>query len=103
MKLWLDDQLRDESTPDRWTPSGYVGVQTAREAIRWLKTGGVTFIDFDHDLGERQATGYIVAKFIEKHSYLGTLDPPEWRIHSANPVGAANIQRAMERAHGFRL
>lgn len=101
MKLWLDDQIEDPSTPDRHPPQGWVGVSSAMEACRILARGEVTEIDFDHDLGSTSGTGYLVAQFIEKRAYFGTLRSITWRVHSANPVGLANIQRAMKMAEKF--
>lgn len=98
MKLWLDDQIDDPATPDRHTPEGWVGCKTALQACRILKTGKVTRISFDHDLGPSWAgTGYTVACFIEKYVYFGKVPPLDWSIHSANPVGRDRIKSAMQR------
>lgn len=107
MKLWLDDKCLEEFVEiagnlvpnERFTPEGWIGVTTAREAIRLLKTGEVEEISFDHDLGEQiHGDGYIVAKYIEKYAFNGTLNRMKWDIHSANPVGAKNITMAMQGA-----
>jgi hypothetical protein len=99
VKLWLDDQLDDPERPIRHTPVGWVGVKTPKEAIRLLKTGQVTEISFDHDLGESWwGNGYTVARFIEREAYFGRLQPIEYSIHSANPIGAENIEKAMASA-----
>lgn len=90
MRLYLDDE--------RPTPEGYhFRVYTAQEAITLLTTGLVTFISFDHDLGEeKNGTGYDVAKWIEAQAYKHThFEVPDWQVHSANPVGARNINAAM--------
>lgn len=73
---------------------------TAQEAIELLYTGEVTFISFDHDLGSPECgTGYDVAKWIEQAAYMDPTWPiPDYAIHSANPVGALNIDRAMKSA-----
>lgn len=92
-KLYLDD-LRD-------TPEGFnLRAYTAKEAIDMLEKGNISLISFDHDLGPEEAgTGYEVAKWIEEKAYT---DPnfavPDWKIHSANPVGVKNIERAMNSA-----
>ncbi len=70
---------------------------TAMQAIALIAMGDVTFISFDHDLGEGP-TGYDVAKFIEEGAHVGMLKPISYKIHSANPVGAANITLAMNSA-----
>lgn len=96
MKLWLDD----ERDPVVWRPQDghqWLWLKTAEEAIELIAEDVVCEISFDHDLGEG-SNGYDVAKFIEEGAYSGTLTPIKWAVHSANPVGAANIERAMEQA-----
>lgn len=98
MRLYLDD-LRptpasvwyDAALPFTHSP------KTAWEAIELLKTGEVDFISFDHDLGPAEAgTGYDVARWIEEQAGTNPdFRVPDWSVHSANPVGAGNIQRAM--------
>jgi hypothetical protein len=94
MKVWLDDVRPKPADFDVW-------LTDADAAIRTLRTGGVTHISIDHDLGETGKTGYDVAKFIEEAAYKGLLAPLDVSVHSANPVGRRNIERAIERARGF--
>lgn len=101
MKLWLDDQINDQNCPNRHTPAGFIGVNSALKAIKLIKTNKVTYISFDHDLGDNVFSGYIVAKYIEKYAYLGKLNKIEYDIHSANPIGAENIRKAMLSAERF--
>lgn len=90
--LWVD---RYEDTPRTYTHRCY----TSQEAIDLLKTGKVTFISFDHDLGAPEnGTGYDVARWIEKAVWAGHIPMPEYAIHSANPVGVKNIDAAMKSA-----
>lgn len=93
MKIWLDD-IRP--MPDDFD----CHCLRADIAINLLKTGIVSEISFDHDLGEPEnGTGYDVAKFIEERAYDGTLPfPIGWAIHSSNPVGRRNIEAAMKNA-----
>jgi hypothetical protein len=95
INLWLDDI--------RSMPVSYnKHVKTAQEAIDILKTGKVKSISFDHDLGPEEAgTGHDVAKWIEEAAFNKEIPPLRWRVHSANPVGARNIERAMEAADRF--
>lgn len=93
MKLWLDDV--------RSMPAGYdVWAKTADEAIEYLKTGQVTEISFDHDLG-LDKSGYDVAKWIEEQAAYGQIKSMIWHVHSANVVGAALITKAMQKANEF--
>lgn len=90
MNLFLDD-IRNPPA------AGWTLVRTAEDAIKILRTGIVTWISFDHDLGT-ELTGYDVAKEIEGLVYSEKIKCPRWLIHSRNPVGAKNIQHAMESA-----
>lgn len=58
----------------------------------------------DHDLGEGEQTGYDFLKKIEETS--SRMKPPgnqklEFRIHSANPVGRENMERAIASINRF--
>ena len=102
MKVWLDDQINDPETPRRHTPEGYVGSSSVLEVCRWIKEGKVEYISFDHDLGDKcwlhPKGGYLVAKYIEWLAWSGKIKAISYDIHSANPVGEANIKMAMENA-----
>ena len=97
MKIWLDDI--------RPMPEGFdVHCKTATEAADFIRTGKVTFISFDHDLGpEKAGTGYRVAVFIEDYARAGAIPPIGYQVHSANPVGRDNIIMAMNSAMRFWL
>lgn len=90
-RLWLDDL--------RPAPSGWLWVKTAWEAIDALQRGGVAEVSLDHDLGEPAAgTGYDVAEWIEVEAYHGRVARLRWRVHSANPIGAERMTRALDKA-----
>src|SRR5262245_10223826 len=93
MRVYLDDI--------RPLPPGFdVVVRTSAEAIALLQTGSVTFLSLDHDLGTED-TGYTVARWIEQAAFEGRLQPPEWVVHSANPVGRSNIEMALRNAQRY--
>lgn len=93
MKIWLDDV--------RQMPAGFTHhCKTADEAIKLLHSGMVQHISFDHDLGT-ESTGYSVACYIESMAAKAEMPYMTWEIHSANPVGKANIKAAMESADRF--
>lgn len=98
-KLYLDDV--------RPTPEGYdLRAFTAKDAINLIQLYPVSHISFDHDLGddEKHGTGYTVASWIERQAAENPdFQVPSFHIHSANPVGARAIQRAMESAQRFEL
>jgi hypothetical protein len=87
MKIYLDDV--------RPIPDGWVGVRTYDEAVAVIKTGKVKEISLDHDLGPGK-TGYDLVCLIEKMVVEERFIPPVMRIHSANPVGRSNMERAIQ-------
>ena len=91
MIVWLDDV---RPMPEDYT----VWAKTCEEAIDALKTGQVTAMSFDHDLGEGMRTGYDVAKWVEAEAYAGRLNPFSWFVHPDNPAGAKRIRAAMTKA-----
>lgn len=95
VKIWLDDL--------RPMPADYnLHVTTTAEAKAALMRGGVTHISFDHDLGPEEAgNGYHVAVWIEEAAFNSQIPRILWRIHSANPVGRASIERAMANADRY--
>jgi hypothetical protein len=91
MRVWLDDL--------RPMPEGYdTHVKTAWEAIELLKTGKVTAISLDNDLGddERFGQGYDVAKWLEE-AYLtgGMTEIIPIFLHTANPVARAKMHTCL--------
>lgn len=102
MDVWLDDE--------RATPAGFDATAcTAAEAIRLLETKRVRRISLDHDLGEpHNGSGYDVACWIEAKARAWSegdaeegLPPLVWSVHSQNPVGRANMIRALKNADRF--
>ena len=88
MKLYLDDE--------RKPPEGWVVIKSAEMAIRLLKKGIVSAIRLDHDLG-RKKTGYDVLQWMEKAVVTeGFIPPAKIMIHTANPVGRAKMEQAIE-------
>lgn len=75
-----------------------------KSIIDRVGTGEMTKADkivfsLDHDLGEGEQTGYDFLNIIE-HTIVN-MGPPgnqkmEFRIHSANPVGRENMERAIK-------
>ncbi|MEM4379224.1 MAG: hypothetical protein QXL01_00865 [Thermoplasmatales archaeon] len=95
MKIWLDD-LRPKP------PEYDVHCYTAHEAIALIKSGLVTHISLDHDLGSDDAgTGHDVAKFIEMAAYHNKIPRLAWSLHTTNPVGRRNMKDCLEAADIF--
>ena len=82
MKVFLDDE--------RDTPDGWVRVYWPDEAIALLKTGKVTEISLDHDLGDDdRGTGYDVILWSEEAVALAGFSSPKIGVHSANSSARA--------------
>lgn len=88
MKVFLDDL--------RPAPDGWVRVFWPDEAIALLKTGKVTDISLDHDLGDdQQGTGYDVLLSIEEAVATDNFKVPRMIVHSANPAAKARMEAAV--------
>ena len=94
MKLYLDDvrDLPDES---------FDLARSYEEAVLFVKENGIPpFISFDHDLGVDEnekllPTGFDFAKWLVEMDMDNIYKFPEnfsFNVHSANPVGKANIE-----------
>lgn len=88
MKVYLDDC--------RPTPEGWVGCKWPDEVVVLLKTGKVTHLSLDHDLGDdKRGTGYDVLLWIEEAVVQGKFHPPHMLIHSANPAAVQRMEHAV--------
>ena len=85
-KLFIDD-IRQPPSPD------WVVVRSSEEAkATVLKYGMPTTISFDHDLGGDDTSMLFIHWLIELSMDNPALPfPRDYIIHSANPVGAKNI------------
>jgi hypothetical protein len=97
MKVFLDDE--------RPSPPGWRLVRWPDEAIELLRTGEVTELSLDHDLGDdARGTGYDVIVWIEVAVATREFAPPAITVHSANTsarvrmeLGIASIARLARR------
>lgn len=89
MKVYLDDE--------RTTPDGWTRVYWPDEAIELLKSGEVTHVSLDHDLGDdERGTGYDVVLWIEEMVATQGFKPPEMAVHSANSSARDKMERGIE-------
>ena len=90
MKVYLDD--------GREAPEGWVRVRWPEKVIELLKTGQVTDLSLDHDLGDDvRGTGYDVVLWIEKAVATGNFVPPRMAVHSANAPARAKMEAGLEK------
>ena len=118
-KLYLDDR-REPKT------EGWVIARDYRSFVHVITEGGLPeLISFDHDLADehydyafefddrlivppgevkidyrnfKEMTGYDCAKWLVNYCFDKNQDIPEFFVHSANPVGAENIQKFLDNA-----
>ena len=62
-----------------------------------VSIGFPQMISFDHDLGEDEKTGYVIAQKLGDMIWDGIELPAgfQYRVHSKNPVGTTNIHNYM--------
>lgn len=74
----------------------WIVVRSTNDALAYVEKYGMPqFISFDHDLGENDTT-MIFLRTLVNHVWNGKDTPPEYAVHSANPVGKENIISFME-------
>jgi hypothetical protein len=89
VKVYLDDQ--------RVAPAGWKQVRWPDEAIELLKSGQVTEISLDHDLGDdERGTGYDIVLWIEEQVIVAGFQPPTIHVHSANSSAREKMERGVE-------
>ena len=94
MKIFLDDE--------RIPPKGWKLVRWPEEAIELLKTGKVTEISLDHDLGDDDhGTGYDVILWIEEQVVTEGFVPPKISVHSANTSARQKMEAGIKSIHRY--
>ena len=91
VKIWVDDI--------RPVPMGYEGTKTVDETIALIEEieaegGEIELLDLDHDLGDYAKYGGDAIKILDYLAERETFYPVA--IHTANPVGRANMERIIE-------
>jgi len=92
MKIWVDDL--------RPIPRDYVGAKSVNQAIALIEEAEregktVELLDLDHDLGNFATYGGDAIKLLDYLAERETFYPVV--IHTANPVGRANMERMIAR------
>lgn len=88
MRLFLDD-LRDPQD------GNFTIARSTEEALTLAKESWPTFMSLDHDLGGEDTTMVFLRRLVNE-VWDGLKQVPEYRVHSANPVGKENIISFME-------
>ena len=92
MTIWVDDV--------RPVPAGYVGTKSVNETIALIEKAeadgaNIELLDLDHDLGDYASDGGDAIKILDYLAERETFYPVQ--IHTANPVGRANMERTINR------
>ena len=88
MRLFIDD-IRNPS-------EDYIVLRSSEDAIQFIKQNGwPEFISFDHDLGGEDTTMVFLKRLVNE-VWDGKTMPPDYIVHSANPIGSKNIVSFME-------
>ncbi len=92
IKIWVDDF--------RPVPEGYEGTKSVNETKELIEQieaagGSIDLIDLDHDLGDYAVYGGDAIKILDYLVERETFYPIA--IHTANPVGRANMERMIRR------
>lgn len=89
MKVYLDDI--------RIPPNDWEWVKWPKEAIKLLKTGKVTEISLDHDLGnDKKGTGYDVILWMEEAVFNTSFIPPKIIIHTSNTSARKKMEAGVK-------
>lgn len=89
MKVFLDDE--------RIAPDGWIQVRWPEEAIQLLKSGNVTELSLDHDLGDdERGTGYDVILWVEEAVANSGFRPPVIKVHSANSSAREKMELGIQ-------
>jgi len=95
MKVYLDDE--------RQAPEGWSQTRWPDETILLLKSGKVTHLSLDHDLGDdERGTGYDVLLWLEESVLSGFEPPANITIHSANASAWTKMGQAIDSIHRLR-
>jgi hypothetical protein len=85
MKVYLDDQ--------RPAPPGWVLVRNADDAIDQLRTGKVTELSLDYDLGDPHfGTGLQVLDWLEQALEERKVSLPRLTAHSGSVIGRRRLE-----------
>ena len=92
MKIWIDDV--------RPVPAGYIGTKSVNETIALIEKAEsdgieIDLLDLDHDLGDYASDGGDAIKILDYLAEREAFYPVQ--IHTANPVGRANMERTINR------
>ena len=94
MKVFLDDE--------RIPSEDWVLVRWPEEAIDLLKTGKVSEISLDHDLGDDDhGTGNDVILWIEEQVATNRFNPPMITVHSANSSARKKMEAGIKSINRF--
>ncbi len=99
--LFLDDERTIDMVDTSYWPKEFqngIHVKIARsssEALELIKNSLPAFMSLDHDLGGEDTTMVFLKTWVAV-VWDGKTPPPDYYVHSANPVGKQNIVSYLE-------
>ena len=105
-KLFLDDIRELTWVYPGANASEWVVCRNFDDAVNTVLTRGFpSYVSFDHDLGDHDTqTGHDFAQWLVNRDLDKNVMPDDfaYTVHSANPVGAANIKGLLDSYLRFR-
>lgn len=96
--LYIDDERQ---LPSDLLQTGWIRARSFHEAINMLEIYNFECISLDHDLasfyGNVELTGYHIVQWLAERKHNGKFVPLKYRVHTANPVGRANMESVINR------
>jgi len=91
MRIYLDDE--------RLPPDGWIRTKAVNSTINLLKSGRVSHLSLDHDLGTDKECGYDVLLWIEEQVFTNKdfCPPANIYIHTANPSARRKMELALDK------
>lgn len=95
-RMFIDDERFPPADGQEW-----IICRTLQEVTRVCRNEGKLpdYVSFDHDLGENEPTGYVIAKWMVDMDLDEILKFPDnfaFYAHSQNPVGKKNIEAYLD-------
>lgn len=98
-RIYIDDE-RNPKTDHNW-----IVVRNMDDFVQLVTTSNfddIEQISFDHDLGDGVPTGHDISKWLVNYLLdTNQIRTIPYNVHSANPVGGANIQGVLNHYNRF--
>jgi hypothetical protein len=100
LKVFLDDERTPSQIYGDGADNEWVTVSTVEEVFKLLKTGCVTHLSLDNDLGLDNGEGHTVIAWMIEHNHWPT---EELFAHSSNPYWRKCMEEDIKRYYYGRV